>query len=73
MEIWLSEFRREVEQAGIKVWLMRKYVDNVVVVCSMVKRGDRVNSNGEIGRDFATFGEAMSKGVTREKNNLRIL
>ena len=73
MEIWLTEFKRRVEQTGIKVWLTRKYVDDVLGVCSMVKTGDRIMSNGQLGRDFATFGEDRRKGVTRGKNTLKIL
>ena len=49
MEIWLTEFRKKLEQLGIKVWLLRKYVDDVLIVCSTMRRGDRVQEDGGRG------------------------
>ena len=56
MEIWLREYRKRLEKAGFKVWLLQKYVDDVVIVCSMAKRGHRL-VNGILERDCDTFSE----------------
>ena len=42
MELWLIEMRVKMEKAGLKVHLLKKYVDNVLVVCTQaIDQGSR--------------------------------
>ena len=73
MEVWLQEFRLKLEKAGLEVHLLKKYVDDVIIVCSMAKRGDRVSKEGQIGREMESLGEDIRNGVSKQQNTLRIL
>ena len=73
MEVWLQTFKERLEKAGIKVWLMRKYVDDVIVVCSMARRGDRVLGDGTIGRTCESLGEDRRSKVSRPQVTLNLL
>ena len=73
MEVWLQEFRQKLEKACLEVHLLKKYVDDVIIVCSMAKRGDRVSKEGQIVREMETLGEDIRKGVSKQQNTLRIL
>ena len=72
MEIWLGEFRRKLEQAGVKVWLLRKFLDNVIFVCSMM-RGDRILEDGVIARTPETLEDHIRNGNSKEQNTLKVL
>ena len=56
MDIWLRKFRKRLEKARLKLWLFQNYLDDVVIVCSMAKRGHRL-VNGILERDCDTFSE----------------
>ena len=54
MDRWAKVFLERLEQAKVEVHLLKKYVDDVVIVCSMARRGDRVTREGEIAREMQT-------------------
>ena len=39
MDDWLKSFIAKLEDCGVKVWLLKKYVDDVLIVCEMLKKG----------------------------------
>ena len=41
MDKWITEFRRKVESAGAKKWLLKKYLDDVMVVATNMRLGSR--------------------------------
>ena len=41
MDQWVIEFRRKVEAQGIKIYLLKKYVDDVLTMTSRLKKGSR--------------------------------
>ena len=45
MDMWIQEFRRKVESAGAKIWLLKKYVDDVLVLVDNLKPGTRLENN----------------------------
>ena len=69
MDIWLREYRKRLEKTRFKVWLLQKYIDDVVFVCSMAKRGHML-VNGILEKDCDTFSEE-SRNLRRVQNNPR--
>ena len=61
MEIWLKELKMKWEKAGMEVFLLRKYVDDVIVMCRMARMGQRYNKDRTISKDFETFSHDKSK------------
>ena len=43
MDHWIHTFRSKLETLGIEVLLLRKYVDDVVIICKNLNKGDRVD------------------------------
>ena len=41
MEDWISRFEDKLGKLGIEVHLIRKYLDDVVIICSNLKLGSR--------------------------------
>ena len=62
MELWLREVRKRLETAGFKVWLMEKYVDDVLLVCSMAKKGDRI-VKGKLERSCEAFSKDQKEKI----------
>ena len=54
MEMWLRKMKIKMQEAGLKVHLLKKYVDDVLVVCSMAKVGQRY-IGGELSRTCETI------------------
>ena len=61
------------EKAGFHVHLLKKYVDDVLVVCSMAKTGQRINRDGILERDTESFSQDKRTGKSRENLTLEIL
>ena len=70
MEIWLTEFRASLKKVGVRVYLLRKNVDEVIIVCSMVRRGDIVNKEKVVQRTFESLGEDIRGKINKEENTL---
>ena len=70
--MWLRKMKIKMQEAGLKVHLLKKYVDDVLVVCSMARVGQRY-IGGELIRTCETFSEDKSSGRTSEENTLEIL
>merc|ERR1711954_602885 len=73
MEIWIRLMREKIERAGLKVHLIKKYVDDVLIVCSKVKPGMRLNENGVLERSFETFGADIREKKCQDQATLEIL
>ena len=43
MDDWAVKFRDKVETLGIKIYLLKKYVDDVLIISSLLKLGSRWN------------------------------
>ena len=43
MDHWIKQYREILERHGIKVWLLKKYVDDVMVITNNIPIGSRWN------------------------------
>ena len=42
MDSWIAKYRERLEALGVKVWLLKKYVDDVLIVTTNLQMGARV-------------------------------
>ena len=42
MDQWIQDFKKLAERAGVELWLLKKYVDDVLVICTNLELGSRV-------------------------------
>ena len=48
MDIWLQEFRKILEDNNVNVLLLKKYVDDVLLICPNLRMGSRWNGTSLI-------------------------
>ena len=73
MQIWIKKFREKLERAGLEVLILRKYVDDVLIVCQMTKSGHTLSKEGILERTFETFSRDKRERVKPEERTLGIL
>merc|ERR1711954_161993 len=72
MEEWIRKFGAKVESLGIKVHLLRKYVDDVVVIAQNAKLGVRY-ANCQLVWSQESEDEDLERGRTRPEVTLDVL
>ena len=72
MELWIREMKQRMENAGFEVFLIKKYVDDVLVVCSKTRRGHRL-VDGRLERSCESFGHDVREKLCEDQKTLEIL
>ena len=72
MDQWLQEFRKLAERAGIEFWPLKKYVDDVLVMCTNLEFGSRLRGE-QISTSVMDQVEDLATGMTPERLTMGIL
>merc|ERR1711954_343324 len=72
MNDWIIKFREKLEFDGVIIYMLKKYVDDVLVVCENFKLGTRKVNGLRVWKSEYEE-EDKSKGVTTSQNMMRYL
>ena len=72
MDRWIQLFRQKLEDHGLIIKLLKKYVDDVVVVVDNIKPGSRLEE-GQLRYRSEWEEEDKRQGVTPDQNTMRYL
>ena len=72
MEDWLKKFEKRVKELGIEVFLLRKYLDDVILIVRNCKLGERY-LDGRIQKTEMSEEEVKENGKNRSEITLDIL
>ena len=72
MDDWMKKFKQKLEENGIEVWIMTKYVDDVLVCCRNVPLGSYWSGN-EIRRTKSVYRKHVDSGMDRSTLTMDIL
>ena len=66
MDVWIEELERKMTENGMEVHMMRKYVDDVVLVTTKLKLGSRYKG-GVVTVDQEDVESDVQEGKTEEQ------
>ena len=72
MDDWMERYKSILEKHGVKVHLIKKYVDNVLVLVDNLKPGTRLENNALVWKRSWEKEDARN-GVTAQENTMNIL
>ena len=72
MDHWIEVFRRKLTDLDMRVWLLKKYMDDVLVVTTNLALGSRYR-NGRIERTERDTQEDRTNNRTKEEVTMEVL
>ena len=69
MDIWIQCFKVLLKTLGFTIYLLKKYVDDVLLICNNLKLGTRLEE-GKLVQTEESITEDKESGITREELTL---
>ena len=73
MEQWTRKFRKSIQDAGMTVHMLCKYVDDVLTIVNTLERGARWQEDGTISYNLKDILDDIRSGRSRHEITLEVL